>query len=60
MRSEREVPHLLHTTVEKGVETIYPDRVPATTSGRKKRARAIAPVTLRCNPSSRNQRFPRL
>ena len=38
----------------------YDDAVPATTSGRRRRARPIAPETVRCRPSSRNHGLPRL
>ena len=62
MRSERELPRGLHTAVENrgDAERRYDDAVPATTSGRRRRARPIAPETVRCRPSSRNHGLPRL
>ena len=63
MRSERELPPGLHTAVENRGDAErgrYDDAVPATTSGRRRRARPIAPETVRCRPSSRNHGLPRL
>ena len=42
------------------MEWIRADDAPASTSGRRRRARPVAPAVVRCRPSPRNHGWPRL